>query len=127
MPLHERRTVFVEIDSGRRDRIFGIGAVRIFTAAMKNVRPAMNLFHRLQQELNDFRMQVVANQNFGRGADQLHIYGRDILIDIDDTLRQNEAIEVRKIRVKASAIGKLISRTLGFAQKRLDAVASARQ
>jgi hypothetical protein len=53
----------------------------------------MNLFHGLQQKLNNFRMQVAANQNFGRSADKLHICGRDIVVDIDHTLRQNEAID----------------------------------
>jgi CDP-diacylglycerol pyrophosphatase len=54
----------------------------------------MNLFHGLQQKLDNSRMQVAANQNFGRSADKLHICGRDILVDIDHTLRQNEAIKV---------------------------------
>ena len=41
-------------------------------------------------------MQVVANQNFGRGADQLHIGGWNIPVDVDDTLRQNETTEIRE-------------------------------
>jgi hypothetical protein len=48
----------------------------------------------------------------------LNVDGRDILIDVDDTLRQNEAIEIgKKRREKASAVGKLISRTLRLRRK----------
>jgi hypothetical protein len=63
MPLHERWAVLVEICSDRGDFIFGISAVGILTTAMENGRPAMNLFHSLQQKLDNFRMQVATNQS----------------------------------------------------------------
>src|SRR6516162_3172499 len=84
----------------------------------------MHLFHGLQQELDDFRMKIAADQNLGFGPDKLHIIGRNDPLDINGALRQCHASEIREIRVKASDMGKLIGRTLEFLRNDWTAVAS---
>src|SRR6476646_2388598 len=68
MPLHKRRAVFVKIDSGRCNGIFRVGAVREFTAALKNLTSTMYLHHCLQQQLDNFWVEIAANQRIGVGS-----------------------------------------------------------
>src|SRR5215510_5203058 len=102
MSLHKRRTVFVKINGSRSNGIFGVGAIRKFTAALKDCPRAMCFDHRLQQELDNFRMQIAADQHFGGGSDEWHVSGRDVSVNINDTSRQYQR-----------NIGKLMIRTLG--------------
>jgi len=74
----------------------------------------------LQQKLNNFRMQVAANQHFGRSADKLQVCGRDIVVDINHTLRQNETIEVGKDTRKSFGICEAHWPHVGIPQEGLD-------
>ena len=49
--MHKRWTVFVKIDSRRRNGVFYIRAVREITGALKDICSTMNFYHCLQQEL----------------------------------------------------------------------------
>src|SRR5215831_15395552 len=73
MSLHERRTILVKIGSGRGNQIFGVGPIGEFAAAVENIRPAMDFLHCLQQELDNLRVKIAANQNLRRGCNQLNI------------------------------------------------------
>ena len=125
MPLHKRRAVFVKIDSGGCNGIFRVGAVREFTAALKNLTSTMYLHHCLQQQLDNFWVEIAANQHFGGGSDERHIIGRDVAVDIDHISWQYPIErDLGNIMVKASAIWKLMSRTLGFVSNEWTAVPS---
>src|SRR6516225_3895039 len=63
---------------------------------MKKVRPAMHLFHSLQQELHDFGVQIAADQNLGLGANKLHIMGRNNPLNVDCALRQGHPSKIRE-------------------------------
>src|SRR5215467_4153315 len=93
MPLHERRTVFIKIDGGRGNGIFGVGTIWKFTTALKDCTRGMCLGHRLQQELDNFRMQIAANQYLGRGSNEWHVSGRDVSVNINNTSRQYQPNE----------------------------------
>src|SRR3974377_2319503 len=121
MPLNKRRLVFVKIDSGRCNGIFCVGAVREFTAALKNLTSTMYFHHCLQQQLDNFWVEIAANQHFGSGSDERHVIGRDVAVNIGGNTSRTRS---GNIMVKASAIGKLMSRTLGFCSKDWTAVAS---
>src|SRR5262249_16620145 len=96
MPLHERRTVLVKIDGGRGYGIYGVVAIWKFIGLLKDATGAMRLDHRLQQQLDNFRMQIAANQYLCRGSYEWHVSRRNISVDIDDTSRQDQPNEFRK-------------------------------
>src|SRR6516162_7573363 len=93
MPLHVRRTVFVKIDGGRSNGVFGVGAIRKFIAALKDCTRPMRLDHRLQQELDNFWMQIAANQHLGGGSYEWHVSRRDVSVKINYTSRQHQPNE----------------------------------
>src|SRR5262245_37721312 len=84
----------------------------------------MYFYHGLQQELDNFRMKIAAYQYLRGRSEELHVIGWDVSVNINHTLWQYSRVRSGKIRVKASAIGKLIMRTLGFWRNDLTAVAS---
>src|SRR6516165_6255444 len=94
MPLHERWTVFVKIDSGRRNGIFYIRAVREFTGALKGICSTMNFYHCLQQELDNFWMKIATYQHFRSGADEWHVIGWNVSVKINNPLRQYQPSEL---------------------------------
>src|SRR6516165_4179221 len=96
MPLHERRTVFVEIDGGRGNGIFGVVTIWKFIGLLKDPTGAMRLDQRLQQELDNFRMQVAAYQYLSGGSYEWHVNGRDVSVNINNTSRQHQPNEFRK-------------------------------
>jgi len=53
----------------------------------------MYLNHRLQHQLDDFRMQIAPNQHLSGGSYEWHVSGRDVSVDINHTLRQNQPNE----------------------------------
>src|SRR5215467_4584581 len=94
MPLHKRRTVFIKIDSGRSNGVFCVRAVREFTNALKDSARTMCFDHRLQQQLNDFRMQIAANHYLGGGPYERHIIWRDVTVHIDHPPREYQSNEL---------------------------------
>src|SRR6516225_8148829 len=72
MPLPKRRAVFVKIDSGRCNGIFCVGAVGEFTAALKNLTSTVYFHHCLQQQLDNFWVEIAANQHLGGGSHERH-------------------------------------------------------
>src|SRR5262245_7528128 len=93
MPLHKRRTVFVKIDSSRSNGIFGIGAIWEFATALKDSARAMCFDHRLQEKLDNFRMQIATNQYFGGSPYERHIIWRDVPLNIDHPSREYQSNE----------------------------------
>src|SRR6516165_10669768 len=83
MSLHKRRSVFIKIDSSRSNGIFRVSAIREFATALKDCTRAMCFDHRLQQELDDFRMQIAANQYLGGRPYERHVSWRDVPLNID--------------------------------------------
>ena len=96
MPLHERRTVFVEIDGGRGYGIFCVVTIWKFIGLLKDPTGAMRLDHRLQQELDNFRMEVAANQQLGGGSYEWHVSGWNVSVNINYTARQYQPNEFWK-------------------------------
>jgi len=94
--LHVRRTVLVKIDGGRGNRIFGVGTIREFATALENFTRAVCLYHRLQQELDNFRMEVAANQQLGGGSYEWHVSGWNVSVNINYTARQYQPNEFWK-------------------------------
>src|SRR6516162_6012641 len=94
MPLHKRRAVFVKIDSGGCNRIFCVGAVREFTAALKNLTSTMYFHHCLQQQLDNFWVKIAAHQHFASGSNERHVIGWDVAVNIDHTSWQYQSNEI---------------------------------
>src|SRR5262249_22627699 len=120
MPLHKRRAVFVKIDSGRCNGIFRVGAVREFTAALKNLTSTMYLHNCLQQQLDNFWVEIAANQHFGGGSDERHVIGRDVAVNIDHTSWQCQSNEIWKYNGESLCIWKTHEPNVGIFQQRLD-------
>src|SRR6516164_1867957 len=120
MPLHKRRTVFVKINSGRCNGIFCVGAVREFTAALKNLTSTMYFHHCLQQQLDNFWVYIAANQHFRRGSDEWHVIGRDVAVNIDHTLWQYQSNEIWKHNGESLCIWKAHESNVGIMQQRVD-------
>src|SRR5215467_4043427 len=93
MPLHVGGAVFVKIDGSRGDGIFGVGAVREFTTALKKSSGPVCVHHCLQHEWDDFRVQIAANQHLAGESYKRHVVRRDIPLKIDRTLRQYQSNE----------------------------------
>src|SRR5215472_5836759 len=120
MPLHKRRTVFVKIDSGRCNGIFCVDAVREFTAALKNPSSTMYFHHCLQQQLDNFWMEIAANQHFGSGSDERHVIRRNVAVNIDHTSWQYQSNEIWKYNGESLCIWKTHEPNVGIFQQRLD-------
>ena len=56
----------------------------------------MCLYHRLQQELDNFWMQVAANQHLGGGSYEWHVSGRNVSVNISYTSRHYQPNEFRE-------------------------------
>ena len=54
----------------------------------------MSFYHCLQQELDDFRVKIAANQYLGGGPDECHIIRWNVLVNIDHTLWQYQPSEL---------------------------------
>src|SRR6478752_6488174 len=120
MPLHKRRAVFVKIDSGGCNGIFRVGAVREFTAALKNLTSTMYLHHCLQQQLDNFWVEIAANQHFGGGSDERHIIGRDVAVDINHISWQFQSNETWKYNGESLCIWKAHEPNVGICQQGVD-------
>src|SRR5580692_9270425 len=94
MPLQERWAVLVKIAGVRSDGIFRVATIGEFANVLKNLLSGMDLFHGLQQQIDDFRVQIAADQHFGVGADQLYVVRWDRRLDTDCALRQLEPGDV---------------------------------
>src|SRR6516165_12645647 len=94
MPLHKRWAVFVKIDGGRRNGIFYIRAIRKFAGALKDICSTMSLYHCLQQKLDNFRIKIATYQYLRRGSDEWYVIGWNVLVNINDTLRQYQPSEL---------------------------------
>src|SRR5262245_38376711 len=88
MPLHKRRTILVKIDSSGGNRIFSVGTVWKFTAALKNCAPTIYFDHGLQQKLHNFWVEITADQYFGSGTYKRHVNGRNVIVNINYSARQ---------------------------------------
>src|SRR6516162_11805061 len=117
MPLHERRTVFVKIDGGRGNGIFGVGTIREFATALEDFTRAVCLYHCLQQELDNFWMQVAANQHLGGGSYEWHVGGRDVSVNINYTLRQYQPNELREYNCESLCVWKAHEPDAGISQQ----------
>src|SRR5262249_5563232 len=109
--------ILVKIDSSRSDGIFRVGAIREFTTALKECTRAMCLDHRLQQELDDFRMQIAANQYLGGSPYERDVILRDVTVISMTPRGSTSRTSSGKIMVRASAVAKFIIRTLGSCSK----------
>jgi hypothetical protein len=56
----------------------------------------MRLDHRLQQELDNFWMQITPHQHLGGGSYEWHVGGWDVLVNINNTSRQYQPNEFRE-------------------------------
>ena len=77
----------------------------------------MFFFHCLRQELDNSWMKIVTDQYLARGSEKRHVIGWIGRINFNHALWNTSRTRSGKMRVKASAIGKSISRTLGFVSK----------
>src|SRR5580692_4002700 len=96
MPLQERWAILVKIARARGDGIFRVATIGEFTDVLKNLLSGMDLFHGLQQQIDDLGVKIAADQHFGVGADQLYVVRWDRRIDTDRALRQLEAGDIHK-------------------------------
>src|SRR5580692_5803059 len=96
MPLQERWASLVKIARARGDGIFRVATIGEFAGVLKNLLAGMDLFHGLQQQIDDLGVKVAADQHFGVGADQLNVVGRDRRFDTDRALWQLEPGDIRK-------------------------------
>src|SRR5215831_17874036 len=94
MPLHERRTVFVKINGGLGNGILRVCSIGKFTAVLKNLRTAVRLNHCLQQQIDNLRVKITADQNLGRGAEKRDVLGWDNSINVDYALWKHQLNEV---------------------------------
>src|SRR5215469_8502552 len=120
MPLHKRRAVFVKIDSGRGNGIFRVGIVREFTAALKNLTSTMYFHHCLQQQLDNFWVEIAANQHFGSSSDERHVIRRNVAVNIDHTSWQYRSNEIWKYNGESLCIWKAHESNVGIFQQRLN-------
>src|SRR5215469_3936465 len=120
MPLHKRRAVFVKIDGGRCNGIFCVDAVREFTAALKNPSSTMYFHHSLQQQLDNFWVEIAANQHFGGGSDERHVIRRNVAVNINHASWQYQSNEIWKYNGESLCIWKAHEPNVGIVQQRLD-------
>src|SRR5262249_1934075 len=120
MPLHKRWTVFVKIDGRRRNGIFYIRAVREFAGALKDICSTMNFYHCLQQELDNFWMKIATYQYLRGVADELHVIGRNVQVNINHTLWQSHGSEVGENTGKSLRVWKTHDAKIGVSEERMD-------
>src|SRR6516225_6979544 len=94
MPLHKRWAVFEKINSRRRNGIFYIRAVGEFSGALKDICSTMSFYHCLQQELDNFWIKIATYQYLYSGSDEWNVIGWNVLVNINDTLRQYQPSEL---------------------------------
>src|SRR5215472_10042874 len=117
MPLHKRRAVFVKIDSGRCNGIFRVGAVREFTAALKNLTSAMYFHHCLQQQLDNFWMKIATHQYFRSRSDEWHVIGWNVAVNIDHSSWQYQSNEIWKYNGESLCYWKAHEPNVGILQQ----------
>src|SRR6516164_4195751 len=120
MPLHIGRTIFVKIDGGRGNGIFGVGTIREFATALKNCTSTVRFHHCLQHEWDDFWVQIAANQHLVGGSDKRHVMRRDMSLNIDHTLRQYQSNEFWEYDRESLRLWKAHDPSVGILQQGMD-------
>src|SRR5215471_8326268 len=95
MPLHERWSVLIEFRRACRHRIFRIRALGKFAGVLEYSSLGMFFHHGLQEQIDNFRMEIAANQQLIRSSNQRYVAWWKIPFDAEHALWQRHSDEVR--------------------------------
>src|SRR5690242_932696 len=93
MPLQKGRPILVKIHRGRGHWKVRVGWRRKLAGALEYAGRSVYLLHGLKKKVDDFRMEVAADQHARGRRDKRDVMSRNVLCDINDAFRKVQSHE----------------------------------